>query len=52
VDAGRADDFNGRLTARTHRLVGHYGERGTTVISNSDAGGILGAYFASIFKER
>ena len=50
VDAGRADDSNGRLTARTHQRVGHCGKGGTTVISNSDAGRILDAYIASILK--
>jgi hypothetical protein len=50
VDAGRADGFNGRLTARTHQRVGHCGKGGTTVISNSDAGRILGVHIASILK--
>jgi hypothetical protein len=43
VHACLADDFNGRLTARTHRRAGHCGERAQTAISNSDAGRILGA---------
>lgn len=43
VDACLADDFNGHLTAGTHRGAGHCGERAKTVISNSDAGRILDA---------
>lgn len=43
VDACLADDFNGHLTARTHRGAGHCGERAQTVISNSNAGRILDA---------